>query len=75
MAETPTVSLRTEQARRHLAAGDLVAARREAEAIVVGEASDAERAAAQLVLARGARLFTARPQGVFRPGGVAGNLC
>ncbi|HEY2969522.1 MAG TPA: tetratricopeptide repeat protein [Casimicrobiaceae bacterium] len=51
MAQAATWPGRTDQARQRLAAGDIAAARREAEAIVAGAASDAERGAAHLVLA------------------------
>jgi CRISPR-associated protein Csy1 len=51
MAETATWSARADRARQRLAAGDLAAARQEAEAIVAGSAADAERGAAHLVLA------------------------
>jgi CRISPR-associated protein Csy1 len=51
MAQAATWSARTDQARQRLAAGDIAAARREAEAIVDGAASDAERSAAHLLLA------------------------
>src|ERR1700674_5038044 len=51
MAQAATWSTRIDQARQRLAAGDIAAARREAEAIVADAASDAERGAAHLVLA------------------------
>ena len=51
MGEGAAWSARAEQARKRLAAGDLVAARREAEAVLAEAASDAERGAAYLVLA------------------------
>jgi CRISPR-associated protein Csy1 len=51
MGEGAAWSARADQARKRLAAGDLVAARREAEAVLADAASDAERGAAHLVLA------------------------
>jgi predicted O-linked N-acetylglucosamine transferase (SPINDLY family) len=51
MAQAATWSTRIDRAQQRLAAGDIAAARREAEAIVAGAASDAERGAAHLVLA------------------------
>ncbi len=50
MAETAASRSRAERARQRLAAGDVDGARREAEAIVAGAATDAERGAAHLVL-------------------------
>lgn len=51
MADATTGAARTDRARQRLAAGDLAGARREAEAVVSGRASDTERGAAHLVLA------------------------
>ena len=51
MAESTAWSARADHARQRLAAGDLVAARREAEAVLADADSDAERGAAHLVLA------------------------
>ncbi len=51
MAEPAGSPSRAESARQRLAAGDLVAARLEAEAVVTNAGTDAERAAALLVLA------------------------
>jgi CRISPR-associated protein Csy1 len=51
MADTAAAPSRAEQARQRLAAGDLEGARREAEAIVAGVASESERGAAYLLLA------------------------
>src|SRR5947207_951337 len=50
MAETAASPSRPEWARQRLAAGDLDGARHEAEAIVAGAATEAERGAAHLVL-------------------------
>ena len=51
MTQAATWSVRADQARRRLAAGDLAGARRDAEAIVAGSTSGAERGAAHLLLA------------------------
>jgi protein O-GlcNAc transferase len=51
MAETAAWHERVAQARRQLAAGDLAAARAEAEAVIAGAAGEGERGMAHLVLA------------------------